>query len=172
MLDTRDTRGMEWVAAVATLGVVVLVGVIVAEVVWLVRRHGQAARASLLSVDGTFGADALDLDAVLREVHAEEADTRRRLIAVHLDLLRSHRVPLRRIYAAPGRAVARLGFADGTVLLARSYAQGDLPTVVRLQQHGGLVVSEYADHPDGLTVHMTSNGGGCRLVAVGLDQAD
>lgn len=171
MLHTRDTRRMEWVAALATLGVVVLVGVVVAVMVWLLNRHGQAARAALLA-DGTFGADALDLDAVLREVHAEEADSRRRLIAVHLDLLRSHRVPLRRIYASPGRAVARLGFADGTVLLARSYAQGDLPTVVRLQQYGGLVVSEYADHPDGLTIHMTSNGGACRLVAVGLDQAD
>lgn len=163
---------MEWVAVLATLGIVVFVGLASAVAAWLLRRHRPLARAALLPEESSFGADALDLEAVLREVHAEHSDSRRRLIAVHLDLLRRHRVPLRRIYASPGKAVARLGFADGTVLLARSYARGDLPTVVRLQQHGGLVVSEFADHPDGLTVKLTSNGGGCRLVAVGLDQAD
>lgn len=163
---------MEVIPALATLGVVVLVGLTSAVSVWLLRRHRQSARAALLPEERLFGADARDLQAVLSEVHAEEADSRRRLIAVHLDLLRSHRVPLRRIYAAPDPTVARLGFADGTVLLARSYARGDLPSVVRLQQRGGLVVSQYAEHPDGLTVQLTSTGGGCTLVAVGLDQAD
>lgn len=153
----------------ATLGVVVLVGATGTVAALLLRHHRQSA---LLPEERLFGAEVRDLEAAFKEVHAEGSDSLRRLVAVHLDLLRSHRVPLRRISASPGRAVARLGFADGTVLLARSWARGDLPTVVRLQQRGGLVVSDYAEHPEGLAVQLTSAGGGCTLIAVGLDQAD
>ena len=36
----------------------------------------------------------------------------------------------------------------------------------------GLVVSDYAEHPDGMSVRLTSTSGACTLIAVGLDQAD
>lgn len=163
---------MEWVAILATLGIVVLVGATGTVAVLLLRHHKRVAATALLPDEDLFGADVLDLEATFNEVAAEGAQAQRRLIALHLDLLRSHRVPLRRVYASPDRAVARLGFADGTVLLARSRSPGDLPTVVRLQQRGGMVVSEYAEHPDGLVVQLTSTRGGCTLIAVGLDQAD
>lgn len=155
-----------------TLGIVLLVGATAAVALLLLRRHRQAGWAALEPDEDLFGADALDLEAAFNHVDAAGVEARRRLIAVHLDLLRSHQVPLRRIYASPGRAVARLGFADGTVLLARSSTRGDLPTVVRLQHRGGLVVSDYAEHPDGMSVQLTSSSGACTLIAVGLDQAD
>lgn len=154
-----------------TMGIVVIVGVTAAVAVLLLRRHRPAAQAAPPE-DALFGADALDLDAVFSSVEAEEVESRRKLIATRLDLLRRHRVPLRRLSGAPGKAVARLGFADGTVLLARSRSPGDMATVVRLQRQGSVVVGQYAEHPDGLSLDLTSAGGTCTVIAVGLDQAD
>lgn len=121
-----------------------------------------------------FGADAAELEAAFLAIEAEIDEDRLWLVRTRLERLRTNQVPLRTIRASPGPAVARLGFADGTVILARSASPGDLSTVVRLHQRGGLVVVDVDELSDGVVVRLAASigRGRCTMIAVGLDQSD
>lgn len=163
---------MRWLVPAAVVLAVVMVVLVLVIVLRPVRR--TAAPITTVSEEELFGADAADLEEAFAEAEAAGLDARRKLLRVRLESLRSHRVPLRRITTSPGPGVARLGFADGTGVLARTQRTGDFANVVRLQHRGGLVLTGYADHPGGVVVVLeTAFGRGrCELVVVGLDQSD
>lgn len=163
---------MRWLvlAGAVAFGVMCLVAVGI-----LLRGRPRVKDAAMtVSEEELFGEDAADLESAFAAVEAEGVELRRRLVGQRLQQLRSHRVPLRRIAASPGPEVARLGFADGTVLLARSSAAGDLARVARLHHLGGLVIDGYADHPLGVAITFVSPArrARCRLVVLDLDQSD
>ena len=163
---------MRWFALAA---VVVAVAMVVLALVIVIRpARRTAAPVTTVTEEELFGAGAAELEAAFAAVEAEALAARRKLVRVRLESLRSHHVPLRRVTTSPGPGVARLGFADGTGVLARAQRSGDFATIVRLHHRGGLVVTGYADHPDGVVVALeTSVGRGrCELVVVGLDQSD
>jgi hypothetical protein len=161
---------MEWIVGALILALVT--GVIV-------RRLPRDAAPGIgtgkdVGIDAQlFGDDSTDLIARFERVAAEAAPDRRHLITQRLSSLRSHRVPLRVIQAAPGPGVARLHFADGTVLLARSAKPGALSTLAVLRERGAVLVEQFTDHPDGVEFRLATHGSTrCTLIAVGLDQVD
>ena len=167
----RQTHVMTWVILLVALVGLVLVAVAAVRL----SRHGVARVTSPRQVDEVlFGTDAEDLEQLFSAVDAEGVRARRTLVAARLEHLRSHRVPLRQVHASPVPTVARLGFADGSVLLARSVTSGDLVIAARLQRQGGLVIAELSDHEQGVAIVLASadGGGRCTLVVLGLDQPD
>lgn len=119
-----------------------------------------------------FGQDAHGLAEEFDAIAAEAGRTRGQLLGIRLAGLRTNRVPLRTIRASPAKGVARLGFADGTVILARSVRQGDLSAVAIMRQQAAVLVADFDEHPDGMTLHLAAEGRRCTLIAVGLDQGD
>lgn len=76
-------------------------------------------------------ADQAELTAVFAQVAGEEAPRRLANLERVLRLLVIRQVPLRRIEPAATREVARLAFADGTVVLARSGTSGSIGSLAR-----------------------------------------
>ena len=138
------------------------------------RRGGASGRAAYdVHGEDLFGPDDEELRARLAAVAAEGDGARAGLLLTRLTHLRAHRVPVRTIRRSPGRGVARLGFADGTVILARSAVRGALPHVAVLAEKGGVVISEVSPHPEGFEITLAGlHGQSTRLVALGLDQGD
>ena len=159
---------MHWVVIVAFVIVVVATVMVLRAPV----RRGGLVRT--VSDEELFGDDALDLEAAFLAVQADADEARLRLVRLRLEDLRARQEPLRTIRASPGPAVARLGFADGTVILARSASTGDLSAVVRLHHRGGLVVSDVDEISDGVVMRLAASPGRgrCTMIAVGLDQSD
>lgn len=147
---------------------------VVALVIVIRPARRTSAPITTVTEEELFGSDAAELEKAFAAVEAETLASRRRLVRIRLESLRSDRVPLRRIATSPGPGVARLGFANGTVLLARASRAGDVANVIRLHHRGGLIVVGYADHDAGVVVAMeaTVGRGRCELVVIGLDQAD
>lgn len=148
--------------------------VVIAVVLVLVGHPRLADSVATVSEEEVFGEDAAALEEAFAAVEAEGVERRRHLVWARVEHLRSHEVPLRRITTAPTPEVARLGFADGTGLLAKSPVVGDVATLVRLHHLGGLVIDAYADHAEGLIVEFRSPRRSKRgtLIVVALDQAD
>lgn len=165
---------MEGAGLLAGLVLATMLGLAVAV---LVRgRSGTSPRRAVTTVldEELFGEDAAELEALFATVAAEAVQGSRRLLLQRLEHLRGRGVPLRTVRAAPGPEVARLGFADGTVLLGRSVSAGDLAVALRLHHRGGLVVADYEDHAEGVLVRLMAPPGrrACRLIVLGVDQAD
>lgn len=142
-------------------------------------RHRSAAKPAPTRItapsredERLFGQDAHGLAEEFDAIAAEAGRTRGQLLGIRLAGLRTNRVPLRTIRASPAKGVARLGFADGTVILARSVRQGDLSAVAIMRQHAAVLVADFDEHPDGMTLHLAAEGRRCTLIAVGLDQGD
>lgn len=113
------------------------------------------------------------LDAALAEVEREHAGPVRRLIASRVVVLQNRRVPLRAVRPAGEPPVARLCFANGTVLRARPARPGDFaPIVVEVVGRGRSVVIESYTLGDGHVDIVLAGSGGMRQRArvVGLDQ--
>ena len=113
------------------------------------------------------------LDAALAEVEREHAGPVRRLLASRIFVLGTRRVPLRAIRPAGEPPLARLCFANGTVLRARPVKPGDwAPLVIEVVGRGGSVVIESYSLGDGDVTIVLAGSGGMRQRAtvVGLDQ--
>ncbi|MDO5502052.1 MAG: hypothetical protein Q4G67_02650 [Actinomycetia bacterium] len=153
---------------VATLIAALVLGALA---VW---RSSGAVKDPQRSERALFGSDIDDLAQAFEAVEAESVDTLRALVRIRLAELRRHRTPLRQIRASPGPGVGRFGFADGTVLVARTLNPLDRSRLIRLHQHGGLVVGTDEDHPDGVIIRLAHDGAGpsVALVVLGLDQCD
>lgn len=150
---------MEWLA----LAVLALLGAVV------VRRGGSRGRGAA----DPFGADSGEVADRLARIVADAGSTQRRLLSGRLTSLRSHRVPLRAIRRSPVPKVARLLFADGTVILARSLVQGEVTRLGLMREAGSVVIADFGRHPDGIEVALRGvRGDACRVLAVGLDQSD
>lgn len=138
-------------------------------------RVGRKVRAPVAgpaaSTDGPPSDAALDaaFDAVLAE-HAHEL---RDLLETRLRGLVARRVPVRAVRRAPGSHTARICFADGTVVLARSAGTRDLVALVVGMQRGSVVLSGFAREGAGTRLDLsTQSGRPLALMALGLDQPD
>ncbi|MEO3938440.1 hypothetical protein V3N99_17025 [Dermatophilaceae bacterium Soc4.6] len=167
--------------AAALLGVLGLVRAVV------VRRRATAAGQPTTSgwgaAAGAAGADPAaasdgfpvddELNATFDAVLAAHAHELGDLLETRLHGLIARQVPVRAIRAAPGTRTARVCFADGTVVLARSGGGRDLAAVVVGMQSGAVVLSGFAreDSLTRLTLRSRS-GRPLALLAIGLDQPD
>ena len=113
------------------------------------------------------------LDAALAEVEREHAAPVRRLLATRIVVLRNRQVPLRAVRPAGEPPLARLCFANGTVLRARPGQPGEwAPLVVAIVGRGHSVVIESYEMGDGDVRIVLAGPGGVRqrVTVVGLDQ--
>lgn len=113
------------------------------------------------------------LDAALAEVEREHGAPVRRLLASRVVVLRNRRVPLRAIRPAGEPPVARLCFANGTVLRARPSQPGEwAPLVLAVVGRGHSVVIESYEVGEGDVGVVLAGPGGVRqrVTVVGLDQ--
>lgn len=113
------------------------------------------------------------LDAALAEVEREHAGPVRRLLASRVVVLRNRQVPLRAVRPAGEPPVARLCFANGTVLRARPTQAGEwAPLVIAVVGRGHSVVIESYEVGESEVVIVLVGPGGVRqrVTVVGLDQ--
>lgn len=116
--------------------------------------------------------DAGDLDAALAAIEQEEVPRRRMLLDSRLELLRERRVPVRAIRRAPGSGTARLGFADGTVLLVDAEPGVLISVAVAMTRHPVCLGSwHWTGRRHDLTLSWQPDGR-VHVRAVGLDQPD
>ena len=113
-----------------------------------------------------------ELDEIFARVSAEESPRMRVGLARVLDRLVARQVPLRYVRASGHTGVARLGFADGTVVVGRAARPTGLAQLVRACDEGHV-------HPEGLRVHdehveleLVWERGRTRVLVLGRDQAD
>ncbi|MDQ2756082.1 MAG: hypothetical protein M3Y71_05895 [Actinomycetota bacterium] len=115
--------------------------------------------------------DELDraFDAVLA-AHAHELGD---LLETRLHGLIARRVPVRAVRPAPGTHTARLCFADGTVVLARSMGNRELAAVVVGMQSGSVLLSGFTRQGRETRLDLrVRSGRPLVLLAIGLDQPD
>lgn len=120
---------------------------------------------------GLPGDAALDeaFDAVLA-AHAHELGD---LLETRLRGLVARRVPVRAVRRAPGTHTARVCFADGTVVLARSAGGRDLVALVMGMQRGSVLLAGFTREERGTRLDLRSRSGRpLALLALGLDQPD
>lgn len=143
--------------------------------VWQWRQARGRRRAGAASADAPGPVDA-DLQERLSAVDREGAEAVREIVERRLRVLHRRRVPLRALRAVAGMQTARLGFADGTALLATPYRPGDLLDVAAHLRGGHVLVASWRpdDRPEAgrgrLVVELTWPGGRTELVVSGLDQ--
>ncbi len=113
------------------------------------------------------------LDEALASVHREHAEPVRRLIASRVVVLKSRGVPLRAVRPAGEPPIARLLFANGTVLRARPLRAGDwAPLVVAVTgRHATVVIESYSVGESDVSIVLSAPGGLRRAATVvGLDE--
>lgn len=166
---------MEWLLLAAAAGLVV--GLAIARARGPGRAPAQPARSSPRpdpAATATLSAqDLADVRARFAAVLGEDARSRDVLVGARLEVLVRRRVPLRLLRPAPGEHVARLVFADGTVLLARAAEPGEIYRVAMHVEKHHVCLQAWAPHPDGQALRLAWDPRGhADLVALGLDQAD
>lgn len=120
------------------------------------------------------GADeTIDLDAAFDRVLADHAHELGELLQLRLRNLVDRQVPVRGIRPAPGSHTARVCFADGTVVLARSASHGDLVLLVRGMHLGSVRLAGFSREGQVTRLDLRwRTGQRVALLAVGLDQPD
>jgi hypothetical protein len=118
--------------------------------------------------------DTAELEAMLAAIDADKRDFALRLSS-RLHPLVQRGVPPRAIEAAPARRAARLRFADGTTVLVKVAAPGDLGALAITMRHGSLKPAGCTTDADG-TAHLVlicaDEHRWLSLHVVGLDQPD
>ncbi len=121
---------------------------------------------------GTFPVDD-ELDAAFDAVLAAHSHELGDLLEMRLRGLIARQVPVRAIRPAPGTHTARLCFADGTVVLARSGGGRELSAIVLGMQSGSVVVSGFTREDPLTRLDLRSRTGRpLAVLAIGLDQPD
>ncbi|MEO7061884.1 MAG: hypothetical protein ABI083_19385 [Lapillicoccus sp.] len=122
---------------------------------------------------GPESADTDDLDAAFDRVLAAHSHELGILLGSRLQRLVDRRVPVRSISEAPGTMAVRVGFADGTVVLAKGVVPGDFVRIA-----WGIHISSVRLHAFNridTTTHLDLRwqpNGAVGIVALGLDQPD
>lgn len=127
-----------------------------------------------LGAPGVSCTDAPEIEAMLSAVTASVPDLTRRL-SRHLVPLVRRSVPPRAIEAAPVPRAARLRFADGTSVVVKSAAPGDVGVLALAMSRGSVRPTACTPDPEGgvrLVFTWPGDGGGLSLRVVGLDQPD
>lgn len=118
-------------------------------------------------------ADEQDLDQLFAKVEAEAAH--QQLVdhlADRLDGLVARRTPLRTVRGAPRGGLVRLGFADSTVLVARSAHPAELAALTMVVADRTVIPLSFTVRADGVDVVLGWGSGTATLLVVGADQAD
>lgn len=127
----------------------------------------------LADAPGPESADTDDLDAAFDRVLAAHSHELGILLGSRLQRLVDRRVPVRSISEAPGTMAVRVGFADGTVVLAKGVVPGDFVRIA-----WGIHISSVRLHAFNridTTTHLDLRwqpNGAVGIVALGLDQPD
>ena len=167
--------GGVWVIAVPLVPVLALVAVIAAGRRRRSRRPELAAVEARAAVDdGLDPADAAELDERFSAVEAEQAVERNRRLVLELQPLVDRRVPARSIERAPGVGAARIRFADGTAVVVRGVARGDVGVLAALMHRRAVPPEACSSGADGtrLTFGWPGRRQRVSVVVTGLDQPD
>jgi len=133
---------------------------------------GQTPGTAPLPDASTFPVDD-ELNAAFDAVLAAHAHELGDLLEMRLRGLIARQVPVRAIRPAPGTHTARICFADGTVVLARSGSGRELSAIVLGMQSGSVVVSGFTREDPLTRLDLRSRAGRpLALLAIGLDQPD
>jgi hypothetical protein len=141
---------------------------------WLAHRR-TVTGADVLGLSEAAPAEAEEIEAVLAAVDVDNTREFARRLSSRLQPLVERGVPPRVIEAAPVPRAARLRFADGTTVLVKVSAPGELGTLALTMRHGSLKPAGWRTGPDGSAHLLLSFPPEHRLLAlhvVGLDQPD
>lgn len=140
---------------------------------WLLGRGPGKDRAPL-DLAGIDPVEASDIEAMLSAVSAGVGDVALRL-SWRLNPLVQRCVPARAIEAAPGPFAARLRFADGTAVVVKSAAPGDVGVLALAMRRGSVRPAACTTDSDGAIRLVFTWPGWHRdlsLRVLGLDQPD
>ena len=140
---------------------------------WLLRRGPGKDRVPL-DLAGFDAVEAADIDAMLTAVSAGLGDLASRL-SWRLNPLVQRCVPARAIETAPGPFAARLRFADGTAVVVKSAAPGDVGVLALAMRRGSVRPAACTTDSDGAIRLVFTWPGWHRdlsLRVLGLDQPD
>jgi hypothetical protein len=119
-------------------------------------------------------ADLADLDARFGGVELLDAGRRHALLEAHLRPVVQRRVPVRTIEPVPGLHISRLRFADGTAIVVRGFAPGDVGILASVIRKHSVLPGACATDARGTHVDFDWSGGRrtMSLLVTGLDQPD
>ncbi|GAA2179412.1 hypothetical protein GCM10009785_05980 [Brooklawnia cerclae] len=156
-------------------GVVVAGIAIVAVVLAITLTCLAVARSRRAVRPGTMRLDPLDdaaLAAAFARIEQEDLPQRVTAMAAHLTTMVARKVPLRYVRPSARSGIARLGFADGTVVLAQSLEPASLGVLAR-QCWSGTVQAEAAETRDeSVYLDLGWPSGRITVRVLGRDQAD
>ena len=135
------------------------------------RRRRRRDRAEP-EVEGVQPTDVAELTARFASVDAEEAEARDARLVARLRPLVERRVPLRQVEAVWGLAATRLLFADGTAVVVRGVAAGDVGVLAMWVRSTSVPVTGCVRGGGGVELSFTQPRGRRRLsvLVTGLDQ--
>jgi len=118
--------------------------------------------------------DAEEIDLVLAQAAGDGLEIAARL-SWRLRVLVQRSIPPRVMEPAPVQRAARLRFADGTTVLVKGSAPGDLGILAMAMKHWSVKPTGFATSPEGIAqLRLAWPGANHRLSVdvVGLDQPD
>lgn len=149
-----------WLVAFALLAAIVMMGA--------GGRRRRVRRSPALDP-----ADEQDLDQLFAKVEAEAAHHQLLdHLADRLEGLVARRTPLRTVRGAPRGGLVRLGFADSSVLVARSVHPTELAALAMVVADRHVIPVSFTVQPAGVDVVLGWGTGTATLLVVGDDQAD
>lgn len=155
-------------------GVLVALALLLVVAVVVARVRAGRSGSSAADLDNALDADERRmLEEALAAVQREHGEPVRRLIASRVVVLKSRGVPLRAVRPAGEPPIARLLFANGTVLRARPERAGDwAPVVVAVTgRHHTVVIESYTVGESDVGIVLVAPGGVRRAATVvGLDE--
>lgn len=152
-----------WLLVVAVILVFGLVGIAA------VRLAGRLRAPQRVPVSPS---DEAELDAIFAAVSAEETPRTMAVLAQTLQGLVARRVPLRYVRHSAQAGLARLGFADGTVVVARTEYPGSIAKLFRATEAGGVHAERLRVHADHVELDLVWPTGQVPIRVLGRDQAD
>lgn len=142
--------------------------------IWdLLARWSRRARSSWDPAAGLdlSDADVAELTALERQVEQEYRATSTSVIRANLARLRNRRVPVRGVLAAGVRGMARVRFADGTVVFVEAFHRGDLGELAVRATMQPIRFEAFHTETDRVILEFAWDRRRISVVAVGLEPA-
>lgn len=151
----------------------VVAGVLAAVVAFLLARAARRRARMPAPPRQVDRHDEQDLDERFAAITAECLDEQGQLIAARVSAVVRRGVPVRRVEPVAGLRRSRLHFADGTSVLARGEAPGDVAVLARAVARSRVAPSSCRRAADGVHVHFAwGSRQGVDVVVTGLDQPE
>lgn len=117
-------------------------------------------------------ADEAELDAIFAQVAHDAALPGLARLAEQLKRMAARSVPLRWVRPSAVASRARLGFADGTVVVARSHGSGLFVVLARHAANGQVRPTQVVLRDEWIELDLRWPGGHMMVDVLGTDQAD